>query len=41
MQLEEALCRIKDYESVGFALYDKKKNETESAYTGGYLYYEI
>lgn len=61
MQLEEALCRIKEYEglkkvivctnsnfiapknyeSVGFRLYDRKINETESAYTGDYLYYEI
>jgi len=31
----------KNYESVGFTLYDRKINETESAYTGDYLYYEI
>lgn len=31
----------KNYESVGFKLYDRKKNDTESAYTGDYLYYEI
>ena len=31
----------KNYESVGFRLYDRKSNETESAYTGDYLYYEI
>lgn len=31
----------KNYESVGFKLYDKKINDTESAYTGDYLYYEI
>ena len=31
----------KNYEFVGFALYDRKINETESAYTGDYLYYEI
>ena len=29
------------YESVGFRLYDRKQNETESAYAGDYLYYEI
>lgn len=28
-------------ESDGFRLYDRKTNETESAYTGDYLYYEI
>lgn len=31
----------KNYESVGFKLYDRKANETESAYAGDYLYYEI
>ena len=31
----------KNYESAGFTLYDRKVNETESAYTGDYLYYEI
>ena len=31
----------KNYESAGFTLYDRKANETESAYTGDYLYYEI
>ena len=31
----------KNYESVGFKLYDRKKNDTESAYSGDYLYYEI
>lgn len=31
----------KNYESVGFCLYDRKINETESAYTGDYLYYEL
>ena len=60
-QLEEAICRIKEYEglkriivctnsnlaapknyeSVGFRLYGRKMNETESAYTGDYLYYEM
>ena len=32
---------LKNYESVGFRLYDRKPNETESSYTGDYLYYEI
>jgi len=27
--------------SVGFKLYDRKDNRTESAYMGDYLYYEI
>lgn len=31
----------RNYESVGFKLYDRKDNHTESAYTGDYLYYEI
>lgn len=31
----------KNYEGVGFKLYDKKKNDTESSYMGDYLYYEI
>lgn len=35
------LIAPKNYESVGFTLYDSKMNETESAYTGNYLYYEI
>ena len=35
------LAAPKNYESVGFALYDRKPNETESTYTGDYLYYEI
>ena len=35
------LVAPKNYESVGFKLYDRKKNDTESAYTGDYLYYEI
>lgn len=35
------LAAPKNYESVGFRLYDRKKNETESACTGDYLYYEI
>ena len=35
------LIAPKNYESVGFSLYDRKINDTESAYTGDYLYYEI
>lgn len=35
------LIAPKNYESVGFKLYDRKVNNTESAYTGDYLYYEI
>lgn len=35
------LVAPKNYESVGFRLYDRKQNDTESAYTGDYLYYEI
>lgn len=31
----------RNYESVGFKLYGRKVNESESAYTGDYLYYEI
>jgi hypothetical protein len=35
------LAAPRNYESVGFRLYDRKMNDTESAYTGDYLYYEI
>lgn len=35
------LAAPKNYESVGFRLYDRKPNDSESAYTGDYLYYEI
>jgi len=35
------LAAPRNYESVGFKLYDRKPNETESAFTGDYLYYEI
>ena len=35
------LAAPKNYESVGFQLYDRKPNELESAFTGDYLYYEI
>lgn len=35
------LVATRNYESVGFQRYDRKPNDTESAYTGDYLYYEI
>lgn len=35
------LVAPRNYESVGFILYDRKTNASESAYTGDYLYYEI
>lgn len=35
------LVAPRNYESVGFRLYDRKRNNSESAYTGDYLYYEI
>ena len=35
------LVARRNYESVGFRLYDRRNNETESAYTGDYLYFEI
>lgn len=35
------LAAPKNYESVGFRLYDQKKNDSESVHTGDYLYYEI
>jgi hypothetical protein len=35
------LAAPKNYESVGFKLYNRKPNETESAFTGDFLYYEI
>ena len=35
------LIAPKNYESVGFVLYDRKPNESESAFTGDYLYYEM
>ncbi len=37
----ENLVAPRNYESVGFKLYDRKTNNSESAYTGDYLYYEI
>ena len=35
------LVATRNYESVGFQRYDRKPNDTEIAYTGDYLYYEI
>ena len=31
----------KNYESVGFILYDTKENNDEAAFSGDYLYYKI
>ncbi len=39
--MQELEFKNKNYESVGFKLYDRKPNETESAFTGDFLYYEI
>lgn len=36
-----SLVAPRNYESVGFVLYDRKPNETESSFTGDYLWYEI
>ena len=35
------LIAPKNYESVGFVLYDKKENNDEAAFSGDYLYYKI
>lgn len=35
------LVAPRNYESVGFKLYDRKQNNTQSAFCGDYLYYEI
>lgn len=35
------LVAPRNYESVGFKLYNRKTNDSESSYTGDYLYYEI
>lgn len=35
------LVAPKNYESVGFALYERKENHTETAFSGDYLYYRI
>ena len=36
-----SLVAPRNYESAGFTLYDRKPNDTEIAYTGDYLYYEL
>ena len=40
-ELSEAVRRIKEYESVGFILYDTKENNDEAAFSSDYLYYKI
>lgn len=35
------LIAQKNYESVGFVLYDRKKNQSETAFSGDDLYYRI
>ena len=35
------LIAPKNYESVGFALYDRRENRDEAAFSGDYLYYKI
>ena len=35
------LIAPKNYESVGFILYDTKENNDEPAFSGDYLYYKI
>ena len=35
------LVAPKNYESVGFVLYDRKENNDEAAFSGDYLYYRI
>ena len=35
------LIAPKNYESVGFVLYDSKENNDEAAFSGDYLYYKI
>ena len=35
------LVAPRNYESVGFVLYNKKKNNDEAAFSGDYLYYKI
>lgn len=36
-----SLIAPKNYESVGFVLYDRKENSGETAFAGDYLYYRI
>ncbi len=35
------LVAPRNYESVGFELYDRKENQSETAFSGDYLYYKI
>lgn len=35
------LVAPRNYESVGFSLYSSKPNDTDSAFSGDYLYYRI
>lgn len=35
------LIAPKNYESVGFTLYDRKANDSEAAFSGDYLYYRM
>ena len=35
------LVAPKNYESVGFVLYDRKENNDEAAFSGDYLYYRV
>ncbi|MDE7291793.1 MAG: GNAT family N-acetyltransferase [Treponemataceae bacterium] len=35
------LIAPRNYESAGFVLYDRKPNDSESAFSGDYLYYKI
>ena len=36
-----SLIAPKNYESVGFVLYDRKKNHGDTAFSGDYLYYRV
>lgn len=36
-----SLIAPRNYESAGFTLYDRKANDSESAFSGDYLYYKI
>lgn len=36
-----SLVAPRNYESVGFKLYNRKTNDTETAFSGDFLYYEI
>ena len=41
MRTNSNLIAPKNYESVGFVLYDRKKNQGETAFSGDDLYYRI